>query len=197
MKNSIVLASVIGMLAVTSSVVASAITDISDGSIVTISNLFVADVLVSSANTATISNTMQATTNSGGNSVSSSGDQKSTSIVTGSAIASLSIADEANEISVNENFESSDTSSDTIESISNGSTAIIENSDRITGSILANQNVTQTNTVATTATSGNNAVYSGGTLIGTSIATGTANAETSISGLFNVTLQSITRTVIP
>lgn len=174
---------------------AASITNVSNGSDTQIQNSFLSDLLMASTNNAAITNAVQTMTTSGGNAISSSGKQSNVSIATGSAIAASSISDEANNVTQSQSFESADTSHDSISDITDGSSANIQTEETISGAMTAQNTVSQTNTITTSAVSGNNSIISGGDIAGATIATGTGSSSTLITSRFNITLQSISRSI--
>lgn len=195
MKKLLLLGSFLSIWVSISMVQAASITNISGASDALLLRTLLVDVTVSSSNTANLSNNIFSHALSGGNSISSFGDQSDTTIKTGNISASVTVLQDANHSTSATSLESSDTSNDAIQGVSDGSTATIETNDTVAGSQTFQNTVTSTTTVSATAISGNNTVYSGGKLIGTDIATGAGTSDTLVSNVFNISAYSLTRVI--
>ncbi|MBI2607555.1 MAG: hypothetical protein HYW51_01895 [Candidatus Doudnabacteria bacterium] len=195
MKRFIAGAGIVALALVSTGAMGATISGVSDSSTATSIASWLISVMMTNNNNAVITNNVTSTANSGGNTFVSADDQEGTELVTGDANAVTLVENAANNNFVEENYESVDGADNTIEDITDSSTATAASSDTLENEILNNNDVEVENNVDAMADTGSNSVTSGDSLKGTRATTGIAGAATGVSNLFNVNIKEIQRTI--
>lgn len=195
------------LLVVAGSADAAVIRKISDTSTGTSTASWLIDVFHLNVNDANMTNTVTSTGNSGGNAVVSADDQSGTSVTTGDSAAVSGIEGSATPTSTypgnvantnvtSEELETPDGADNTIEEVSDDSDATTTSSDEVDNTLINNNEVLVTNDVDGTSNSGTNAVASGDSLTGTTVATGTTASASFMSQDFNFNMKTVKRTIV-
>lgn len=152
------------------------------------------DTAFSVSHGATVKNvSVTATTYTGSNSVSSTGNQEDTMITTAEADSATTADDLANASNTSVTVDVEGTTNDHVNDITRNSTGTLTNTDQIGGSDSTIQNVDNGNSSAATSNTGSNAVSSGGTLKRTTITTAVGNSAAMATTTFSTHARVVTR----